>query len=269
MAKMTRQFHVDLNADIGEVDGGPDEVLISLVSSVNIACGWHAGSPARMAQCVGWALRNRVAIGAHPSFFDRENFGRSDMQLPPQEVYAGLIYQIGALSAIATAQGARLAHVKPHGALYNMAADDASLADAVVAAVHDVDPDLALFGLAGSELIHAARRAGLRAVEEVFADRFYDGDGNLVKRGLPQAIIEDQEQAVQQVLSMVCQGRVKTVDGSWHEVRAETVCLHGDGPHAVTFAQAIRQHLIDEGIEVTARLAPQDNEEQISIFPLL
>lgn len=269
MATMTHKFHVDLNADIGEIEGAPDEALMSVVSSVNIACGWHAGSPTRMAQCVGWAIRNQVAIGAHPSFFDRENFGRSDMQLPPQEVYAGLVYQIGALSAIAGAQGARLAHVKPHGALYNMAAGDAALAETIVAAVRDVDPDLAVFGLAGSEIIHAARRAGLKAVEEVFADRVYNPDGSLINRGLPQALIEDQEQAVWQVLDMVCEGRVKTVDGSRYELKAETVCLHGDGPNALAFAQAIRLALEKEGVEVTARLAPPEAEEQYSIFPLL
>ncbi|MGI4847898.1 MAG: 5-oxoprolinase subunit PxpA [Janthinobacterium lividum] len=272
MAKANRTFHVDLNADVGEVDGGPDEALMGLISSANIACGWHAGSPALMANCVRWALRHDVAIGAHPSFFDRENFGRTDMEVPLQEIHTGMLYQIGALAAIAAAQGARLAHVKPHGALYNMAARDAALAEVIVSAIRDIDPQLAVFGLAGSELIHAARRAGMTAVEEVFADRGYQADGSLVKRGTAGALIDNEEQAVEQVLSMVRENEVLAVSGEALAVHAGTVCLHGDGEQAVAFATLIRHRLEEAGITVSARHSADgaDSEAQAdSIFPLL
>ncbi|MQR00522.1 5-oxoprolinase subunit PxpA [Glaciimonas soli] len=263
---------VDLNADLGEDCGANDEALLALVSSANIACGWHAGNAMLMQQCVSWAIQHGVAIGAHPSFPDRDNFGRTEMQLPPQEIYSGMLYQIGALSAIATAQGARLAHVKPHGALYNQAARDPVLADVIVAAVRDFDPTLALFGLANSELIHAAQRAGLSAVEEVFADRGYNPDGSLVKRGTPGALIEDEELALAQTMSMVRDSKVQAVDGSFIPLTAHTVCLHGDGAHALAFAKRIRSHLQKEGIIISAMHESQNiasSVDHFSLFPLL
>ena len=243
---------VDLNADLGEQDNGVDEELLALVSSVNIACGWHAGSPLMMKKCVSWAIERGVAIGAHPSFPDRENFGRQEMKLPANEVYSGVQYQIGALCAIAGAQGARVVHVKPHGALYNMAARDAELAAVIVAAIYDVDPQLALFGLAGSELIAAAKRAGLASVEEVFADRRYSADGSLVKRGTAGALIEDEEQSLAQTLTMVREGKVCAIDGSWIPVRVGTICLHGDGAHALAFARRIRNELMQQQVAIRA-----------------
>lgn len=246
------QLCIDLNADIGEEINGNDEALLALVSSANIACGWHAGSARTMQQCVAWAKRRGVAIGAHPSFPDRDNFGRSEMQLPAQEIYSGMLYQIGALAAITRAHGVPLTHVKPHGALYNMAARDAALADVIAGAVRDFDPSLALFGLAGSELIAAAQRAGLRAVQEVFADRGYNPDGSLVPRGSPGALIEDEQQALAQTMQMVREHKVRAIDGSWVPVQAHTVCLHGDGAHALAFAQRIRTYLEQQGIRVTA-----------------
>lgn len=261
---------IDLNADLGE--GGPsDEALLALISSANIACGWHAGSALLMQQSVAWAIQHGVAIGAHPSFPDRANFGRTEMQLPAQEIYSGMLYQIGALAAIAQAQGARLAHVKPHGALYNQAARDAKLADVIVAAVRDFDPSLALFGLANSALTAAARRAGLTAVEEVFADRGYNSDGSLVERGTPSALIEDEERALAQTMSMVRDGKVQAIDGIWVPLTAHTVCLHGDGAHALAFAQRIRAHLQQEGIAVMARGGPEAPSvaDRFSLFPLL
>lgn len=263
--KDNRTQHVDLNADLGEQSGGSDEALLALVSSANIACGWHAGSALMMQQCVAWAVAQGVAIGAHPSFPDRDNFGRTEMQLPANEIYAGVQYQIGALAAIASAHGTQLAHVKPHGALYNMAARDAALADTIVAAIRDVDPGLALFGLAGSELIAAADRAGLHAVEEVFADRGYMPDGSLVKRGTPGALIEDEEQALAQTMHMIREHKVRAIDGNWAKVKADTVCLHGDGAHALAFAHRIHDALMQEGIAIRA---PQMTAAD-TLFPLL
>lgn len=242
-------MYVDLNADLGEGCGN-DQVLLTLISSANIACGWHAGDAATMRQSVRWAINNHVAIGAHPSFPDRTNFGRSQMHLPPEDIISGMLYQLGALDAIVRTEGGRLSHVKPHGALYNQAATDAALADAICSAIRLFNPALALYGLAGSELITAARRAGLVPVEEVFADRAYLPDGTLVSRGLPSALIEDEAQALAQTLSMVRDRQVIAIDGSVVPVNAQTVCLHGDGAQALTFARRIRARLEEEGIDV-------------------
>ncbi|MEP6720124.1 MAG: 5-oxoprolinase subunit PxpA [Variovorax sp.] len=242
---------IDLNADLGEGCDN-DQALLTLVSSANIACGWHAGDAKTMRQCVRWAMQNGVAIGAHPSFPDRENFGRSEMNLPADEVIAGMLYQIGALAAIVKAEGGRLAHVKPHGALYNQAVKDPALADALCEAVKRFDPSLKFFGLAGSGMIEAATRAGLQPVEEVFADRAYSADGSLVSRKLPGALIESDAEAIAQTLSLVRDHRVTAIDGSTVSVNAQSVCLHGDGAHALEFAQRIREMLAGEGIAVRA-----------------
>ncbi|RZL92910.1 MAG: 5-oxoprolinase subunit PxpA [Variovorax sp.] len=244
-------MQIDLNADLGEGCDN-DEALLALVSSANIACGWHAGDAKTMRQCVRWAIDNGVAIGAHPSFPDRENFGRSEMNLPLDEVIAGMLYQIGALAAIVKAEGGRLTHVKPHGALYNQAVKDPALADALCEAVRRFDPSLKFFGLAGSGMIEAARRAGLQPVEEVFADRAYNADGSLVSRKLPGALIESDADAIAQTLSLVRDHRVTAIDGSTVPVNAQSVCLHGDGAHALAFAQRIRERLASEGISVRA-----------------
>ncbi|RZI77077.1 MAG: 5-oxoprolinase subunit PxpA [Variovorax sp.] len=244
-------MQIDLNADLGEGCDN-DEALLALVSSANIACGWHAGDAKTMRQCVRWAIDNGVAIGAHPSFPDRENFGRSEMNLPVDEVIAGMLYQIGALAAIVKAEGGRLAHVKPHGALYNQAVKDPALAGALCEAVRRFDPSLKFFGLAGSGMIEAATRAGLQPVEEVFADRAYNADGSLVSRKLPGALIESDAQAIAQTLSLVRDHRVTAIDGSTVAVNAQSVCLHGDGAHALEFAQRIRERLASEGISVRA-----------------
>jgi len=242
-------LHVDLNADLGE--GAPDDAeLLALVSSANIACGWHAGDARLMQRTVAAALARGVAIGAHPSYPDRDNFGRSEMQLACADVQADLIYQIGALDALVKAQGGRLHHVKPHGALYNQAACDPALADAIAAAVLDVDPSLALYGLAGSELLRAAERAGLRAVAEVFADRGYRADGSLVPRNQPGAFIDDVDEAVARTLRMVSEGVVVAVNGETVPLQAQTICLHGDGPHALAFARAIHTALTEAGVQL-------------------
>jgi len=244
-------MQIDLNADLGEGCDN-DEALLGLVSSASIACGWHAGDANTMRQCVRWAIDNGVAIGAHPSFPDRKNFGRSTMNLPPEEIVAGVLYQVGALAAIVRAEGGTLAHVKPHGALYNQAVKDPVLAEAICEAVRRFDPGLRFFGLAGSGMISAAERAGLTPVEEVFADRGYQPDGSLVPRSQPGALIEDEEQSLAQTLSLVRDHKVTAIDGSVVAVNAQTVCLHGDGAHALAFARRIRERLTAEGIAVVA-----------------
>ena len=244
---------IDLNADLGE-GCDSDSALLQLVSSANIACGFHAGDAVLMQQCVREALKNGVAIGAHPSFPDRENFGRTAMQLPPETVYAQVLYQIGALAAIVHAQGGELRHVKPHGMLYNQAAKEPPLADAIARAVRDADADLVLVGLAGSELIRAGQHYQLTTRQEVFADRGYQADGSLVPRSQPGALIESEEQALAQTLEMVQHNRVRSLSGEWAHVKAETVCLHGDGAHALDFARRLRAAFAGRNIDVSADL---------------
>ncbi|RJT36482.1 5-oxoprolinase subunit PxpA [Rahnella woolbedingensis] len=242
---------VDLNADLGEGCAN-DEALLQLVSSANIACGFHAGDAQTMRQSVRWALKYGVAIGAHPGFPDRENFGRTAMRLPPETVFAQVVYQLGALAAITRAEGGKMVHVKPHGMLYNQAATDAILADAIARAVHTIDPALRLVGLAGSELIRAGERLGLQTRQEVFADRRYQSDGTLVPRSQPDAMIESDELALDQTLAMVQQGKVLSREGVWVAVSADTVCLHGDGEHALTFARRLREAFGEQQIQISA-----------------
>ena len=242
---------IDLNADLGE-GCASDAELLTLVSSANIACGFHAGDAQTMQASVREAVKNSVAIGAHPGFPDRENFGRTAMQLPPETVYDQTLYQIGALAAITHAEGGVMRHVKPHGMLYNQAAKDPQLADAIAKAVHACDPALILVGLAGSELIRAGKHYGLTTRQEVFADRGYQADGSLVPRSQPGALIEDEEQSLAQTLEMVQNGRVKSITGEWTPVEAQTVCLHGDGEHAHAFARRLRAAFLERGIAVQA-----------------
>jgi UPF0271 protein len=242
---------IDLNADLGE-GGSADAQLMMLVSSVNIACGFHAGDAQTMLESVRNAIKNGVAIGAHPSFPDRENFGRTAMDLPPETVYAQVLYQIGALEAMVRAENGVMRHVKPHGMLYNQAAKDPALADAIARAVRDSNPQLILVGLAGSELIRAGKRLGLTTRQEVFADRGYQPDGSLVPRTQAGAMITDEGKALAQTLEMVCAGRVTAVDGTPANVQADTVCLHGDGEHALQFARRLRAAFSEEGILVSA-----------------
>ncbi|WP_436857075.1 5-oxoprolinase subunit PxpA [Citrobacter tructae] len=242
---------IDLNADLGE-GCASDAELLKLVTSANIACGFHAGDAQTMLASVREALKNGVAIGAHPSFPDRDNFGRTAMTLPPETVYAQTLYQIGALAAIAKAEGGVMRHVKPHGMLYNQAAKDPQLADAIAKAVHACNPHLILVGLAGSELIRAGERYGLSTRQEVFADRGYLADGSLVPRNQPGAMIEDEEQSLAQTLGMVETGRVKSLSGEWASVVAQTVCLHGDGEHALAFARRLRAAFAERNIAIVA-----------------
>ncbi|WP_241645943.1 5-oxoprolinase subunit PxpA [Rosenbergiella metrosideri] len=243
--------HIDLNADLGE--GSPhDAELLTLVSSANIACGFHAGDAETMLASVREAIRNNVAVGAHPSFPDRENFGRTAMDFPPDIIYGQTLYQVGALVALTHSQGARLHHVKPHGMLYNQAARDPLLADAIAKAVYALDPALILVGLAGSELIRAAEHYGLSTRQEVFADRGYQADGTLVPRTQIGAMIDDEEQALAQSLLMIESGKVQTITGERINVTAQTLCLHGDGKHALSFARRLRQEFESRNIQVAA-----------------
>lgn len=244
-------MNIDLNADLGEGCASDGE-LLTLVSSANIACGFHAGGAQTMLTSVREALKNGVAIGAHPSFPDRENFGRTAMTLPVETVYAQTLYQIGALAAMARAEGGVMRHVKPHGMLYNQAAKDPQLADAIAKAVYACDPALILVGLAGSELVRAGERYGLVTRQEVFADRGYQADGSLVPRTQPGALIEDEDQSLAQTLGMVETGRVKSITGEWTSVVAQTVCIHGDGEHALAFARRLRSAFEARRITIVA-----------------
>ncbi|BCU47882.1 putative lactam utilization protein, UPF0271 family [Citrobacter amalonaticus] len=244
-------MNIDLNADLGEGCASDGE-LLTLVSSANIACGFHAGDAQTMLTSVREALKNGVAIGAHPSFPDRENFGRTAMTLPVETVYAQTLYQIGALAAMARAEGGVMRHVKPHGMLYNQAAKDPQLADAIAKAVYACDPALILVGLAGSELVRAGERYGLVTRQEVFADRGYQADGSLVPRTQPGALIEDEDQSLAQTLGMVETGRVKSITGEWTSVVAQTVCIHGDGEHALAFARRLRSAFEARRITIVA-----------------
>ncbi len=249
-------LRVDLNCDMGESFGaykiGADEQLLEYVTSANIACGFHAGDPSTMRRTVRMAMAKQVAVGAHPGYPDLLGFGRRSLDATPQEVYDMTVYQIGALAAFVKAEGGRLHHVKPHGALYNTAAREPKIAEAIAEAVYRVDPELILFGLSGSALIDAARRIGLRVANEVFADRTYQADGSLTPRSEAGALINDEEAAVEQVLYMVREGKVRTLQGADVDISADTVCIHGDGANAVAFAKRLRESLQRAGIAVSA-----------------
>ncbi len=243
----------DLNADVGE-GVGQDAAHMPLISSANIACGAHAGDAGSMRETIVLARAHGVAIGAHPSFPDREHFGRREMQLTPAELHECIVEQVRELADIAAAEGTRLRHVKPHGALYNMAARDGELAETVVRAVHSVDPTLMLFGLAGSVLLTAAERAGLRGVSEVFADRAYLPDGSLLPRQRPGSVMHNAAAVAVRAVGMARDAAVTAVDGSQVSVRADTICIHGDTPGAAALARRVRESLADAGITVSAPL---------------
>lgn len=247
---------IDLNCDMGESFGpwpmGNDAALMQYITSANIACGFHAGDPGVMRATVRLALKYHVAIGAHPGFPDLQGFGRRDIKMSPDEVFAMTLYQIGALQAVARAEGGIVQHVKPHGALYNMAARDRKLADAIARATQQAGTGLVLYGLSGSALIEAGRAIGLRTASEAFADRSYQDDGSLTPRSDPAALIEDAATAVAQAMRMVRQQKVVSVGGKTVDLKAETLCLHGDGAHALDFARAIHAAFRDNGIEMKA-----------------
>jgi UPF0271 protein len=242
-------LRVDLNCDLGE-GSGHDAEIMPLISSVNIACGGHAGDEDTMRATVALALQHGVAVGAHPGLADRANFGRVEQPLTSAQARGLVLRQVERLQAVAGAAGTQVGHVKPHGALYNMAARDAGLAQAVAEAVYEVDSRLVLVGLAGSRLVEAGQACGLRVMHEVFADRTYQADGSLTPRHRPEALITEAARAAAQVLRMVREGRVRATDGSEVAIRADTVCLHGDGSHAVEFARAIVSALNSAGVQI-------------------
>lgn len=245
---------VDLNCDLGESFGnykcGLDEEVIRYISSANVACGFHASDPAVMARTVALAGENGVSVGAHPGYPDLQGFGRRDMDASPAEVKAMVQYQIGALEAFCAAQGISLVHVKPHGAMYNMAGRDEALAEAICEGIYEVDPGLVLLGLSGSRMLEAAKRTGLKCAKEVFADRAYEEDGTLVARNVPGAMITDEKEAVERVLRIVKDGVVTAITGRDIEVTADSVCIHGDGPKALAFAAKIREALEREAVRI-------------------
>lgn len=238
---------IDFNCDVGESFGdwrmGDDAALIPLASSANIACGFHAGDPLHMRAAVALCVRHGVAIGAHPGWPDLQGYGRRALAASAEETYAYVLYQIGALHAFVQAAGARLHHVKPHGALYNQAARDPTLADAVARAVRDFDPGLKLYALAGSALIEAGRALDVQVVGEAFAERAYEADGSLTPRSLPGAVLHDYAAAEAQVLGLLARGEVLARSGEVVRVEADTLCLHGDRADAVDFAKRLRASL--------------------------
>lgn len=247
-------FKIDLNCDLGESFGryqlGEQKEILQYVTSVNIACGFHAGDPTVMRETVQLAVEHGVKIGAHPGLPDLNGFGRREMAITPQEAYDMVVYQIGALQGFLQVAGVKMQHVKPHGALYNMAAKDVGLAEAIAQAVYDVSSDLIYFGLASSVMTEAAEKIGLVTAHEVFADRTYQSDGTLTSRKQPGALITDENIAVEQVIGMIKKGVVQSQQGIAVPLKADTVCIHGDGEYAVAFARFIKKRLQEEHIDV-------------------
>ena len=247
---------VDLNCDLGESFGawamGLDEQVMPFITSANIACGYHAGDPLVMAQTVALAHKGGIGIGAHPGFPDLMGFGRRNMTVSPKEAEAYLLYQLGALDAFCRAKGAVLRHVKPHGALYNMAGKDAKLAEALVNGIARFDDTLIMLALSGSEMVAAAERKGIRVAREVFADRAYEDDGSLRARTLEGSMVTDEDEAVTRVIRMVTEGKVRAYSGKDIGIKADSLCVHGDGAKALAFVQKIRTALEKAGVCVRA-----------------
>lgn len=246
---------IDLNCDMGESFGafiiGQDEALMEYVTSVNIACGFHGGDPSVMRKTVDAAAKRGLAIGAHPGYPDLQGFGRRDMKFSPEEIYDLVLYQLGALSAFVEAAGTKMHHVKPHGALYNLAAKDNGVALAIAKAVYDSNKSLRFVGLSGSELIKAGAKVGLTVISEVFADRTYQDDGTLTPRTSAGALIENERDAARQVLEMVVNQKVRTVSGKEIAIKPDSVCIHGDGKNALAYAKAIVKELRANHVSIT------------------
>ncbi|HIU75360.1 MAG TPA: LamB/YcsF family protein [Candidatus Pelethocola excrementipullorum] len=247
-------YKVDLNSDLGESFGrfvvGLDEKVIPYISSANVACGYHASDPVVMEKTVKTAKEQNVRVGAHPGFPDLMGFGRRNMDITPAEAKAYTLYQISALSGFCKAQGVKMQHVKPHGAFYNTAARDYELSKAICEAIYAFDPNLIVMGLSGGELVRAAKDMGLRTALEVFADRAYEEDGSLVNRRKEGAMITDETQAIARVVRMVKEGKVTAITGKDIEIKADSICVHGDGEKAVAFVEKIREALQKEGVQI-------------------
>ena len=245
---------IDLNSDLGEGYGawtmGDDDAMLGIVSSANIACGFHAGDPLTIRATVDGAAARGVAVGAHVSYPDRVGFGRRPMDVTPAELTADVIYQIGALQGIARAAGTRVAYVKPHGALYNTIANDARQADAVIAAIREIDPSLVLMGLAGTRILDRAADAGLATVAEAFGDRAYTPDGQLVSRREKGAVLHDADAVAARMLRLATEGVIEAIDGSVLRLQADSICVHGDSAGAVEMARRIREELVSGGVTI-------------------
>ncbi|MDR3051968.1 MAG: 5-oxoprolinase subunit PxpA [Oscillospiraceae bacterium] len=245
---------VDLNCDLGESFGdyriGCDEDVMPLITSANVACGWHGGDPLVMQKAVTLCAQAGVHVGAHPGLPDLMGFGRRSMAVSHAEAKAYVQYQVAALAGMCAAQGVALRHVKLHGALYNMAGGDYALARAICDGVAALDQRLILLALSGSHMVRAAKDAGLAVAQEVFADRAYEADGSLVARGKPGAMITDEDEAVSRVVGMVCEGRVRAVTGEIITIAADSICIHGDGDKALAFARRIRGALAQRGVDL-------------------
>lgn len=247
-------MRIDLNSDLGESFGawrmGDDETMLGIVSSANVACGFHAGDPSGIRATLEQAAARGVVVGAHVSYPDKVGFGRRNMDVTSAELTADVIYQIGALQGLAKAAGTRVAYVKPHGALYNTIAGDAHQADAVIAAMLAVDPSLAMLALAGAPIVDRCRAAGLPVVEEAFADRAYTPQGTLVSRREPGAVLHDPELVAARMLRLATDGVIEAIDGSTLRLPAQSICIHGDSPGAVAMAQRVREVLVVGGVEI-------------------
>lgn len=245
---------IDLNCDLGESFGnykiGNDEQVIPLITSANIACGFHAGDSNVMAKTVKIAKQNKIGIGAHPGFPDLQGFGRRNLDMSHDEIYNMIVYQIGALKLFCDLEGVTLNHVKPHGALYQMGAKDPKIAKVIAQAVHDIDSNIIFVGLSNSYLIEEAEKLGLKTASEVFADRRYEENGQLVSRKQENAVINDTQEAIDQVVKMVTKGKVTAINGEEINISADTICVHGDGEHALEFVKQIRKQLSTVGVEI-------------------
>ncbi|WP_350306692.1 LamB/YcsF family protein [Photorhabdus viridis] len=245
---------IDLNSDLGEGFGqwkmGDDNAMLSIVTSANVACGFHAGDPAGILQTLKAAHENQVVIGAHVSYPDLVGFGRRNMDISSNELIADVIYQIGALKGLATAAGTTVSYVKPHGALYNTIANDEHQALAVITAIREVDDNLALVGLAGSRMLDLAKEKGLRTVAEAFADRAYTPQGTLVSRREKGAVLHDTNEIARRMLQLVTEGGIDAIDGSFTRIQADSICVHGDSPGAVEMARQVKITLQQAGITV-------------------
>lgn len=247
-------MQIDLNCDLGEAFGnysfGGDKDIIPLITSANIACGFHAGDANVMNETIQLAKKNNIGIGAHPGLPDLQGFGRRKLDMTPEEIYNILVYQLGALNGFCQIHDAKMNHVKPHGALYQMGAKDKSIASAIAQAVYDFDKTLIFVGLANTLLISEAKKIGLKTASEVFADRRYEDDGQLVSRKEPDAVISDSEEALNQVVKMVTENKVISKNNKEITLQADTICVHGDGAHALEFVTKIREKLTKEGIDI-------------------
>ena len=247
-------YKVDLNSDLGESFGaykmGSDDKIIPLITSANVACGFHASDPMVMQKTVKMASEAGIGIGAHPGYYDLMGFGRRNMVISPKEAYAYVTYQLGALYAFCKQNGVKLQHVKPHGALYNMAGKDYELSKGICQAIYDFDPKLILLGLSGSQMINAGRDIGLKCANEFFADRAYEDDGSLRARSKEGSMITDENEAIERVVKVLKTGCVTTYSGKELELKIDSICVHGDNAHALEFVKIIRERLSAEGIEI-------------------